>query len=45
MNDSFHGCRKFRILNILDDFSKECMRIEVDTSLTGNCVTTVLDQL
>jgi len=45
VHDSFHGGRRFRSLNILDDFSKECVHIEVDTSLSGRRVARVLDRL
>ena len=37
--------RRFRTLNIVDDFTRKCLRIEVDTSLGGERVTRVLDQL
>lgn len=37
--------QRFRTLNIVDDFSRECPVIEVDTSLTGERVTRVLDRL
>lgn len=39
-----HGGR-FRTLNIVDDFSRECPAIEVDTSLTGARVVRVLERL
>ena len=37
--------RRIRLLNIVDDFTRECLWIEVDTSLGGKRVTRVLDQL
>ena len=37
--------QRFRTLNIVDDFSRECPVIEVDTSLTGERVCRVLDRL
>ena len=37
--------QRFRTLNILDDFSRECPAIEVDTSLPGTRVVRVLDRL
>jgi putative transposase len=40
----FNG-RKFRMLTVVDDFSRECPLIEVDTSLGGSRVARVLDQL
>lgn len=39
-----HG-RKLRLLNILDDCTRRCLRIEVDTSLSGERVARSLDQL
>jgi len=41
--DSFCDGRRFRTLNIIDDFSRECLGIEVDTSLSGKRVVRVLD--
>ena len=35
----------FRALNIIDDFTREAVAIEVDTSLSGRRVARVLDQL
>ena len=37
--------QRFRSLNIVDDFSRECPAIEVDTSLPGMRVVRVLDGL
>jgi putative transposase len=37
--------RRFRTLNIIDDKSRECLSIEVGTSLTGTQVVRVLDRL
>jgi putative transposase len=45
VHDSFDSGRKFRMLNIVDDFNRECLRIEVDTSLSGHRVARVLNQL
>jgi len=39
------GGQRFRSLNIVDDFSRECPAIEVDTSLPGVRVVRVLDRL
>jgi putative transposase len=45
MSDSLADGRRFRTLNIVDDFSRECVAIEVDTSLSGARVVRVLEQL
>jgi len=37
--------QRFRTLNIVDDFSRECPAIEVDTSLPGVRVVRVLERL
>ena len=39
------GSQRFRTLNIVDDFSRECPTIEVDTSLPGVRVVRVLERL
>lgn len=43
--DTLADGRNFRTLNIVDDFSRECVAIEVDRSLPGLRVTRVLDRL
>jgi putative transposase len=43
--DTLADGRSFRTLNIVDDFSRECLAIEVDTSLPGLRVARVLDRL
>ena len=45
IRDSFWSGRKFRCLTIVDTFTKECIVIEVDTSLTGLRVVRVLEYL
>ncbi|KCV39558.1 integrase core domain protein [Bordetella bronchiseptica GA96-01] len=37
--------RRFRCLNIVDDYTRECLAIEVDTSLPGLRVSQVLQRL
>jgi putative transposase len=37
--------RKLRTLNIVDDYTRECLAIEVDTSLPGSRVVAVLERL
>ena len=43
--DTMADGRNFRTLNIVDDFTRECVAIEVDRSLPGLRVTRVLDRL
>lgn len=45
MSDSLYDRKRFRTLNILDEFTRECLCIEVDTSITGERVARVLDRL
>jgi putative transposase len=45
VHDSLLSGRRFRALTIIDQWSRECPAIEVDTSLTGARVTRVLEQL
>ena len=43
VSDALADGRVFRTLNIIDDYSRECVAIEVDRSLPGLRVTRVLD--
>lgn len=45
VSDGFIDGRRLRCLNIVDDFTKECLAIEVDTSLPGKRVVAVLERL
>ena len=45
MSDAFADGRRFRVLNVIDDFSRECLAIEVGTSLPGLVVARVLDRI
>lgn len=45
MEDSGARRRKTRTLNVLDEYSRECLAIEVDTALSGARVCRVLDRL
>jgi len=45
MEDSVARGRKIRTLNVLDEYSRECLAIEVDTALSGARVCRVLDRL
>jgi putative transposase len=43
--DMLAGGRRLRLLPVIDVYSRECLAIEVDTSLTGQRVSRVLDQI
>lgn len=45
MRDTLADGRVFRTLNIVDDYTRECLAIEVDTSLPGLRVVRVLERL
>ena len=45
MQDVLVNGRRFRTLNVLDTVTRECLAIEVDTSLPGKRVVRLLDQL
>ena len=45
MRDTLASGRCFRTLNVLDTVTRECLAIEVDTSLPGQRVVRVLDRL
>jgi putative transposase len=45
VHDTLERGRRFRTLNIVDDFTRECLAIEVDTSLSGSRVARVLDEI
>jgi putative transposase len=45
MTDALCSGRRFRLLVVLDDRTRECLAIEVDTSLPGERVVAVLERL
>ena len=45
VSDAFTDGRKFRVLAIVDDFSRECLALVADTSLSGLRVARELDAL
>jgi putative transposase len=45
MTDALSSGRRFRTLNIVDDYTRECLAIEVDTSLGGVRVVRVLEEV
>jgi len=45
MQDSLASGRRFRLLNVLDEYHRESLAIEVDLSLPADRVTRVLDRL
>jgi putative transposase len=45
LSDQLSDRRVFRILVVMDVYSRECLALEVDTSITGRRVARVLDRL
>lgn len=45
MSDQLADGRTFRTLNVIDEFSRECLAIEADASLSGLRVARVLDRV
>ncbi len=45
VHDQLAGGRRIRCLTIIDDYTRECLAIEVDTSINGMRVGRVLDRL
>ncbi|MFG1395303.1 IS3 family transposase [Roseixanthobacter pseudopolyaromaticivorans] len=45
VSDAFTDGRRFRVLAVVDDFSRECLALVADTSLSGLRVTRELDAL
>ena len=45
LHDAMYNGKKLRFLPIIDTYTKECFRIEVDTSIGGKRVCTVLSQI
>ena len=45
MADTLDSGRRFRILTLVDDFTRECLGLVVDTSLTGLRVARELDRI
>ena len=45
VHDALSNGRRIRILGIIDAFTRECLRIVIDTSLSGSRVATILDEV
>jgi putative transposase len=45
VSDSLYNGRRFRVLTVVDNFSRECPVLEADHSLTGKRVARVLDRI
>jgi len=45
VHDAPERARKFRTLSLIDVYTRECLALEVDTSLASRRVTRVLQQL
>ncbi len=45
MSDSIAGGRRFRTLNVIDEFTRECLALNVDLNIGGLAVTRTLEPL
>ena len=45
VSDVLADDRRFRVLVVVDDFTRECLALEADTSLSGFCLVRELDHL
>ena len=45
VSDQFTDCRRFRVLTVIDDCTRECIALIADTSLSGRCVARELHQI
>ncbi len=45
MSDTLEDGRRFRVLNVIDDISRECLADVVDTSIGGTRVARELDRI
>jgi hypothetical protein len=45
IHDQLASGRRFRCLTLVDDFTRQCLALHVDTSISGASVVAVLDQL
>ena len=45
MSDSIAGGRRFRTLNVIDEFTHECLALEVDLNIGGLAVASILERL
>ena len=45
MSNALWSGRRFRTFNVMDDFNREALRIEIDTSLPAKRIVRALDEL
>ena len=45
VNDALTGSRRFRTFNVVDDFNREVLHIEIDTSITSRRLVRVFERL
>ena len=45
MSDALYEGTRFRTFNVIDDFNRESLAVEIDTSLTGRRLIRIFEQL
>ena len=43
MSDTLYSGKRFRTFNVIDDFNREALLIEIDTSITNKCLIRVFE--
>jgi transposase InsO family protein len=45
MSDKLYCRKTFRTFNVIDDFNRECLSVEIDTSITGRRLIRVFQRM
>lgn len=45
MSDTLYAGKRFRTFNVIDDFNREVLQVEIDTSITGKRLIRVFERL
>ncbi len=45
MSDGLHAGNRFRTFNVIDDFNRQCLAVEIDTSITGRRLIRIFERL
>ena len=45
VSDALYAGKRFRTFNVIDDFNRECLAVEIDTSITGKRLIRVFERL
>ena len=45
MSDGLYAGQRFRTFNVIDDFNRQCLSVEIDTSITGRRLIRIFERL